>query len=426
MKIILLSGGSGKRLWPLSNNARSKQFIRLLPSPTGGEESMVQRVVRQIGEAGLDCDVTVATSAAQRGVIEAQLGSGVDIVTEPERRDTFPAIALSTSYLSLEKRCGDDEVVVVMPCDPFTDGGYFATIAKMAEAVENGAADLVLMGICPTYASSKFGYVVPRHGEAGKAVMAVDRFTEKPTEERAAKLIEEGALWNGGVFAFRLGYIRAITSRYVQAATFDEVRSRYGELPKISFDYEVAEKAQSVAVLPFNGVWRDLGTWNALAEELQGNCIGNAVVDNPECGSQVVNQLDLPLLCIGTSNLIVAASPDGILVADKEHCEHLKNMVDKLPQAPQYEEFGWGYSRVVDVTDEAITSRIEVKCGATTDEIVDNEHDRVLTVLSGSGSIEIAGIATELSAGEVHKVGRGESCKIVAATSVQIISVSRY
>ena len=140
MKIILLSGGSGKRLWPVSNNARSKQFVRVLPSPSGGAESMVQRVVRQIGETMPDCDVTIATGEAQLGVIKAQLGTGVDIVTEPERRDTFPAIALATSYLAMEKNCSDDEVVVVMPCDPFTDNGYFATIGRMAEAVGNNAA----------------------------------------------------------------------------------------------------------------------------------------------------------------------------------------------------------------------------------------------------------------------------------------------
>lgn len=423
MKIILLSGGSGKRLWPVSNNARSKQFVRVLPSPAGDVESMVQRVVRQIREAGLGCDVTIATGAAQRGVIEAQLGKGVDIVTEPERRDTFPAIALSTSYLALEKGCGDDEVVVVMPCDPFTDDGYFSTIGRMAEAVEAGDGDLVLMGICPTYASSKFGYVVPQEGEAGKPVMRVAGFTEKPTEERAAELIKSGALWNGGVFAFRLGYMKAITARYVQAGSFAEVRSRYGELPKISFDYEVAEKARSIAVLPFSGVWRDLGTWNALADELPGHCIGNAVVDNPECGSQVVNQLGLPLLCIGTSNLIVAASPDGILVADKEHCEQLKTFVDKLPQEPRYEEFGWGNRRVVDAIDGTETSHMTVFQGKTA-KFCEEGHNCVLTVLSGHGIINIAGSGTnELSAGDVVKVAKSAMYEITASTLLQLIEV---
>lgn len=163
MQLILLSGGSGKRLWPLSNDARSKQFLPLLASPNGGMESMIQRVVRQIREAKLTDNITFATNAVQRDSIINQLGEDVYVVTEPERRDTFPAIALAASYLAKEQKCNDDEVVVIMPCDVYTESKYFATIAKMVEAVENNVADLVLMGITPTYPSEKFGYVVPLH-----------------------------------------------------------------------------------------------------------------------------------------------------------------------------------------------------------------------------------------------------------------------
>ena len=238
MQIILLSGGSGKRLWPLSNEARSKQFLPLLASPSGGRESMVQRVVRQLGEAGLDAEITVATNAAQKDIIVNQLGEKVGIVTEPERRDTFPAIALSSAWLAFGKNCPRDEVVVVMPCDPYTESGYFSTIAEMAECVCRGAADLVLMGIKPTYPSAKYGYVVPEKG-VGDGWRRVSRFTEKPDVATAEKLLEEGAYWNGGVFAYRLGYLMDIVARYMKADNFDELRSRYAELPKISFDYEV-------------------------------------------------------------------------------------------------------------------------------------------------------------------------------------------
>ena len=147
MQILLLSGGSGKRLWPLSNNSRSKQFIKLLNSPDGQKESMVQRVIRQLGESDLKGHVTVATSLSQADVIYNQLGEYIDVVVEPERRDTFPAIALAASYLKYEKSCADEEVVVVMPCDPYTEAGYFETIRRMADAVKNGVAELVLDGI---------------------------------------------------------------------------------------------------------------------------------------------------------------------------------------------------------------------------------------------------------------------------------------
>ena len=281
MQLILLSGGTGKRLWPLSNDARSKQFLPLLASPNGGMESMIQRVVRQIREAQLTDNITFATNAVQRDSIINQLGEDVNVVTEPERRDTFPAIALATSYLAKEKKCNDDEVVVIMPCDVYTESKYFATIAKMVEAVENNVADLVLMGITPTYPSEKFGYVVPESVSSKESAISTEsvksaksafnndclrvaRFTEKPNEEKAKELLKQNAFWNGGVFAFRLGYMMNIVNQYIQAETFQETHKRYTEFPKISFDYEVAEKAESVAVVPFSGQWKDLGTWNAL------------------------------------------------------------------------------------------------------------------------------------------------------------------
>lgn len=163
MQIILLSGGSGKRLWPLSNEARSKQFLRLLPSPDGGMESMVQRVIRQIKESGLSCPVTIATSASQKDAITNQLGEDVTVVTEPCRRDTFPAICLASAYLERVAKCDREETVIVMPCDPYTEDRYFQTIAEMGKAVQNNIADLVLMGIKPTCPSAKYGYVIPKN-----------------------------------------------------------------------------------------------------------------------------------------------------------------------------------------------------------------------------------------------------------------------
>ena len=244
MKIILLSGGSGKRLWPLSNDARSKQFLRLLTAPDGTKESMIQRVVRQIQAAGLTDDIVIATGTNQKDSIENQLGDSITVVTEPCRRDTFPAIMLACSYLA-GQGTPMDESVIVMPCDSYTDTGYFTAIATMAGAVSEGIADMVLMGVQPTYPSSKYGYIVPDRDSqcVGLAAMPVRRFTEKPDVPTAERLIAQGALWNGGVFAFRLGYLMAITETVKPHADFAALRKDYGDLPKISFDYAVVEKA---------------------------------------------------------------------------------------------------------------------------------------------------------------------------------------
>lgn len=232
------------------------------------------------------------------------------MVAEPKRRDTFPVIALACLYLEKEKLCSSDEVVVVMPSDPYTDEGYFRIIKQMSEAVKQDVAELVLMGIQPTYASTKYGYIVPR-SRVG-STLQMERFTEKPDENKAKELIDGSALWNGSVFVFRLGYLLVIARKYVQADSFKEAVKHYGEFPKISFDYEVAEKAESVAVVPFAGIWKDLGTWDALSEVLGVKAAGNMLLDKNSRNTHVVNRLGLPCVCVeGGGNLIVAASRTG-------------------------------------------------------------------------------------------------------------------
>ena len=192
MQIILLSGGSGKRLWPLSNDTRSKQFLQLLQTPAGRPESMVQRVVRQISESEITDNITVATSESQKDFIATQLGQKVTTVTEPSRRDTFPAIVLSSAYLAMEKGCKRDEVIVVMPCDTYTDSEYFEIVHSMSSLVEHGVANLVLMGIAPTVPSTKFGYVVASPANENGVFYNVERFIEKSLKEVKDKMYQLG------------------------------------------------------------------------------------------------------------------------------------------------------------------------------------------------------------------------------------------
>lgn len=368
---------------------------------------MVQRVVRQILEAHLTENITIATNESQSDIILNQLGRLTGLVTEPERRDTFPAIALAASYLALEKHCSPDETVVVMPCDPYTEAGYFETIRYMAEAVESGVAEMVLMGITPTYPSTKFGYVVPvAKPDAGshKPVM-VRRFTEKPSAEKAAGLLEEGALWNGGIFAFKLGYIMNIVRKYLNHGSFAEIRSDYVKFPKISFDYEVAEKASSVAVVAYNGEWKDLGTWNSLTAELSSATVGNAKT-GPDCENvHAINELDIPMFVNGISNAVVAASPDGILVCGKEYSETLKSHVEAFQSRPMFEERRWGTYRVLDYRQLpdgicSMTRVMTIEAGRNTSYQRHLHCSETITVIDGEGILVLDG--------EYRKIGRGD------------------
>ena len=428
MQLILLSGGSGKRLWPLSNDARSKQFLPLLASPDGGMESMIQRVVRQIREANLTNNITFATNAVQRDSIINQLGEDVSVVTEPERRDTFPAIALAASYLAKEKKCGNDEIVVVMPCDVYTESRYFVTIGKMVETVKNNVADLVLMGIAPTYPSEKFGYVVPKKAETSEGVKMVERFTEKPNEEKAKQLLEQGAYWNGGVFAFRLGYMMNIVDQYLKTDTFQETHKRYAEFPKISFDYEVAEKAESVAVVPFAGEWKDLGTWNALCEELPSTHIGNVMMGDNNENTHAVNELGIPVFCNGLKDVIVAASPDGIMVCDKQDSEKIKDYANKLITRPMYEERRWGTYRVLDNAKyedgtRSLTKSIHLNAGKHISYQLHRHRSETWTCVDGEGIFVLDGERRLVKRGDVMNIPLGHHHAIKAITDLTFIEV---
>ena len=429
MQLVLLSGGSGKRLWPLSNNARSKQFLPLLEKEDGTMESMVQRVVRQVREAHLTDDITLATNASQLDIIINQLGDSVSVVTEPERRDTFPAIALASGYLKLKKGCPDDEVVVIMPCDPFTESGYFETIGRMVRCVEADVAELVLMGITPTYPSEKYGYVVPVTDHLmAEGSMAVSKFTEKPNVERAKELLGMGALWNGGVFAFRLGYMMEIAQRYVKADSFEEMRSRYSEFPKISFDYEVAEKADSVAVLPYSGQWKDLGTWNTLTDELHHHIIGNAVMGLRCTNTHVINELQYPIYVDGMEDTVIAASPDGIIVCRKKYTEDIKKAVDHLTPRPMYEERRWGSYRVIDDTTYAdgrhsLTKSLTINAGKNISYQVHRHRSEAWTIVEGEGIFVLDGVERKVGPGETVVIPVNHYHALKALTTLTFIEV---
>ena len=394
-------------------------------------ESMVQRVVRQAQKAHLTNDITLATNASQLDIITNQLGDTVSVVTEPERRDTFPAIALAASYLSLAKNCSDDEVVVIMPCDPYTEAGYFEAIGRMVECVKQDVAELVLMGIQPTYPSEKYGYVVPDRtvsNEQRAMSLPVARFTEKPTTDVAEELLKQNAFWNGGVFAFRLGYMMNIVRKYVQSESFEDIRARYSEFPKISFDYEVAEKAQSVAVVPFNGEWKDLGTWNTLTDELRTSVIGNAVMGTHCENTHVINELQNTIYVDGLKDIVVAACPDGILVCGKEHAEDIKKAVENLTPRPMYEERRWGTYRVLDDAvypdgHQALTKSITLNAGKNISYQIHHHRAKTWTFTQGEGIFVLNGVEQRVKAGDTVHIPVEHYHAIKALTELTFIEV---
>lgn len=418
MNIVLLSGGSGKRLWPLSNDVRSKQFIRLFKGEDGGYESMVQRVSRQITRVDRDAHLTIATSKTQVSAIHNQLGDSVSVCVEPMRRDTFPAVALSCAYLHDKLGVCDDEAVIVCPVDPYVDDTYYEAVARLEGLVKEGKAAITLMGIEPTYPSDKYGYIIPKEKAE---VSAVVEFKEKPDTRTAEQYLKKGALWNAGVFAFKLGYMMKRAHELLSFTDYEDLYDHYADCPKISFDYAVLEKEPSIQVLRYAGEWKDVGTWNMMSEVMADPVKGNALLDETCVNTNVVNELDIPILVMGAKNLVIAASGDGILIADKERSGHMKPFVEKISTDVKFAEKSWGDYQVIDAGPNFLTVKVTLKAGTHMTYHSHEFRDEIWTVLSGSGETIVDGQRRAVKAGDVIKLPAGCKHMLIAESPMVVL-----
>lgn len=420
MNLILLSGGSGKRLWPLSNDVRSKQFIKLFKGPGDSYESMVQRVYRQILEVDSDASVTIATSKTQVSSIHNQIGENVGICVEPCRRDTFPAIALATAYLHDVMGIDENDSVVVCPVDPYVNNDYFEALKQLGELAASRDANLVLMGIEPTYPSEKYGYIIPKTTDS---VSAVETFKEKPDAKTAQSYIDQGALWNGGVFAYKLSYVLNRAHELIDFTDYQDLFSKYDTLTKISFDYAVVEKESAIDVLRFHGDWKDIGTWNTLTEAMDESTVGNAILNETCENVHVINELDMPILCMGLKDVVVSASSEGILVSDKEQSSYIKPFVDKIDQQIMFAEKSWGSFRVLDVEEGSMTIKVTLNPGHSMNYHSHERRDETWTIISGKGKTIVDGMEQLVQAGDVITMQAGCKHTIIAETELKIMEV---
>lgn len=431
LHIILLSGGSGKRLWPLSNDSRSKQFLKVLLDEQNKQISMVQRIWKQLKINNLSEHTIISTCKSQVDMINSQLSPDIPLVVEPSRRDTYPAITLASMYLSNVLEVNQNEVVIVLPVDLYVEDEFFQHLKKLEKIIQNKNADLALIGIQPTFPTEKYGYIVPKSSHdlsIEEDFQKVRCFVEKPNQEKAKQLMTEKALWNSGVFAFKLEFLLNNLVKKGLPQNFDEMIEQYNRIPKTSFDYEIVEKTNNIIVAPYQGEWKDLGTWNTLTEEINSPLIGKGIISSDCINVHVINELDIPVSILGLSNLIVAASPDGILVSDKESSSRVKEIAAQFDYRPMYEERRWGWYRVLDYTKfhnshEVLTKRI---CIAANKNLSYQKHfhrTEVWNIISGKGLFALNEKIWEVNPGDVLKIPVGASHSIKAITDLEFIEV---
>ncbi|MCL6457054.1 MAG: cupin domain-containing protein [Gorillibacterium sp.] len=435
MRVVLLSGGSGKRLWPLSNDVRSKAFLKLLPAPSeqGGKESMIQRVCRQLDSVGLLSSTVIVTHESQVEIMRNHIGEQIPIISEPVKRGTFSAIALAASYFYTLTSIDPQEAIVVLPVDLFAEASFFELICKIPEVLAKTQADLALIGATPKHPSSQLGYIVPQvTGQLN--YWQVEQFVEKPKELEAMQLLKRGALWNCGVFGFTLAFLLPYLKKIGLPSLYQDLLTCYEQLPEASFDVEVVEKTKHSVVLPYAGEWKDLGSWQTLATHLEANVIGYGQITGASANTYLVNELPTKIHVIDIPDIIVAASPDGILVAHIASASQIKEQLSSVSQKPLVEEKRWGTCRILDHTwsdecsgnpleEDVLTRLIELYPGKNTSYHQHQYRKEVWTILAGRGQVMLNEVLQEIGPGDVLQIPSGTRHAVRAITPLTLVEV---
>ncbi len=412
MQIILLSGGSGQRLWPLSNEIRSKQFIQCLQDDQGNLESMVQRTLRQIRKVDSNINISVVTQDVQVNQLSEQCPNDVDIIVEPTRKGTYPAIISACLYLRDIKKVDPKETILVCPIDPYVEYSYYQSILDLSNHVEQG---ITLLGIDPTYPSEKYGYILPTSKEK---VSSVSCFKEKPDKEQAQEYIDQGGLWNAGVFAFPLEYVLKNEEK-----TYASYIQNYHQLESNSFDVAVIEKEKNLKVVRYHGMWKDIGTWNTFTEALASKAVGEVYMDDTCENTHVINQLDIPVIAMGLKNCVIAMSRQGVLVSDKEQSSYIKPYVDKVQMPIMFAQKSWGNYEVIDISENSLTVKVTLHPGHKMNYHCHQYRDETWTVIEGKGLVTIGDEVKEVMAGDSIDCPRGIYHTVQAITDLKMIEV---
>ena len=380
---VIMCGGAGTRLWPVSRESMPKQFVSLV-----GAQSTFQQVLDRISDPSLFARPIIITNAEFRFVVGEQLrecGIEADIVLEPARRDSGPAVAVAAVLAAARNA---DAIVLVLAADHVVRKKVeFLKVCRQAATVA-ALGRIVTFGIHPSHAATHYGYIRPGAKLDGQEAFAVDAFVEKPDASTATKYVAEKYLWNSGNFLFRARVMLDEIERYepamaeaakaaVAAATPDLDFLRlaaqpFGQAPKKAIDYAVMERTALAAVVPADIGWSDIGSWSAVWEVLDQDEHGN-VTDGPAVlldsrNSLVRSEEGVLTTVVGLDDVVVVATGDAVLVTSRSKSEDVKKLVELLKTNNRREAVEhrriyrpWGYYQGIDSGGRYQVKRIVVK-----------------------------------------------------------------
>lgn len=341
MKAVILAGGSGTRLWPLSRKNYPKQFLQL-----NGDRSLLNLTVERLSRVVSAEDIIVMTNNEYKFHVVSDLGffaSAIDIILEPVSRNTAPAVALAVRYCLDKLGCGEDEVLFVCPSDHvIRPDDKFAEYVRLSEVMAKEGSILTL-GVKPTRPETGYGYIkvgsaLPVAGH--QRIYKVEEFTEKPDLQTAERYVaEDGYYWNSGMFTFSIKTIIDEINRYAPEIrslldkSFDEALADFGKMPDISIDYAVMEKSDTVLTMPLDIYWNDIGSWDSIFELLEkdedGNVCKGDVVTIDTRNSMVIGNKRL-IATIGLEDHLIVETDDAVLISRKGKTQQVKKVFNHL------------------------------------------------------------------------------------------------
>lgn len=379
---VILCGGTGTRLWPVSREGMAKQLLPIL-----GDQTLLQMTLARVAGNGFGTPMVIGAHAVRftiRDQVEA-VSPEARVVIEPERRDTMAAVLLAAAIAAADD---PDQVLAVMPSDHL-----IRDASALSEAVHSAAGSvrksgIALVGVTPTGPSTGLGYIKP--GAVAKdGTSAVERFVEKPDAARAEKLIAEGCLWNAGMFCFRAGWLIEALRKFepeavehVTQAVAEMVEDlgmyvpgkSFGKVRAISFDHGFMEKTTAARVAPGRFRWSDVGDWDAVWTESEKDLAGNVIRGDGyahEAKDNLIHSEGRLVCAVGVEGLAIIETPDAILVAPREKAQEVKGLVGALKGAERAEAVEhirnhrpWGWYQTMDLGERFRVKRIVVKPGA--------------------------------------------------------------
>ena len=411
---IILAGGSGSRLWPLSRELYPKQLLKL-----NSDKSLLERTFeRLMGIMDID-NILAITNTKHFSDVKMQLkeySNDVRVLAEPTAKNTAPAIAISTKFLL---DCGYDDIILVVPSDHLIQDteGFARTVKKAQDLAKNGY--IVTLGVKPTYAGTGFGYI--KTGEKLDEGYIVDCFKEKPDLKTATEYFNsKDYFWNAGIFVFRASTLMEALKEnaneiYENTQKFDFKQKEdidymtFDKYPSISIDYAVMERAKNIAMVEMECDWSDLGSWDAVYEANKKDSKGNVKIGNiieKDCENSMLYSSERLLAGVGLKDVIIVETPDAILACDKKNTQGVKQIYEKLKETKNdthkihttvYRP--WGYYTVLNRGEGYLTKMICVSRKGQLSVQSHNYRSEHWVVLSGIARVTLDDKVFMLKAG---------------------------